>query len=74
MSREYVTLFASKEGQALLRRHCHRVGIEVATLHQLVEEVIEKDSMARRAGLRQAFDDLLDIPDEAPMTEGAEHA
>jgi len=72
--REYVTLFATKEGKALLRKHCRRVGIEVATLRQLVEEVIEKDSMARRAGLRQAFDDLLDIPDEAPMPEGAEHA
>lgn len=72
MPREYVTLFASKEGQSLLRKHCRRVGLEVASLRQLVDEVIEKDSMARRAGLRQAFDDILDTPADELVSEGTE--
>lgn len=66
MPREYVTLFASKDGQPLLRKHCRRVGLEVSSLRQLVDEVIEKDSMAKRAGLWQAFDDILDTPVDEP--------
>lgn len=60
MPREVVTLFAQPEGQALIRRHCRKIGLEVADLRSLVEEVIDKDSMQRRHGLWQAFDDLLD--------------
>jgi hypothetical protein len=67
LAREYVTLFASKDGQSLLRKHCRRVGLEVASLRQLVDEVIEKDSMAKRAGLWQAFDDILDSPGDEPV-------
>lgn len=74
MPREYVTLFASKDGQSLLREHCRRVGLKVASLRQLVEEVIEKDSMARRAGLRQAFDDILDSPGDEAAPDATEQA
>jgi hypothetical protein len=72
LAREYVTLFASKEGQALLRRHCRRMGLPIADLRQLVEEVIEKDSMAKRAGLWQAFDDILDTPAEESSGQAEE--
>lgn len=72
MAREYVTLFASKEGQALLRRHCRRMGLPIADLRQLVEEVIEKDSMAKRAGLWQAFDDILETPTEESSGQAEE--
>jgi hypothetical protein len=40
--------------------------LPIADLRQLVEEVIEKDSMAKRAGLWQAFDDILDAPTDEP--------
>ncbi|MDW8444451.1 MAG: hypothetical protein RML45_09195 [Acetobacteraceae bacterium] len=60
MAREFIALFSQKEGEALIRRHCRQVGLEVADLKRLVEEVIEKDSMGRRHGLRQTFDDILD--------------
>jgi hypothetical protein len=38
----------------------------------LVEEVIEKDSMAKRAGLWQAFDDILDTPVEGSSGQAEE--
>jgi hypothetical protein len=60
MPKEFVTLFAQKEGQALVRRHCRSVGLEVSDLKELVEEVIAKDSLQRRHGLRQFFDEKLD--------------
>lgn len=60
MAREFVSLFTQKEGQALIRRHCRKVGLEVADLKRLVEAVIEKDSMGRRHGLRQTFDEILE--------------
>ena len=60
MPREIVTLFAQTEGKTLIRKHCRRIGLEVEDLRRLVEEVIEKDSMQRRHGLWQAFDEVLD--------------
>lgn len=60
MAREFIALFSQKEGEALIRRHCRQVGLEVADLKRLVEEVIERDSMGRRHGLRQTFDDILE--------------
>jgi len=60
MAREIVTLFASDEGQALIRKHCRRIGLEVADLKRLLEEVIDKDPMGRRHGLTQAFDEVLE--------------
>lgn len=60
MPREIVTLFAQQEGQTLIRKHCRRIGLEVADLRRLIEEVIDKDSMQRRHGLWQAFDEVLE--------------
>jgi hypothetical protein len=60
MPKEFVTLFAQKDGQTLVRRHCRAVGLEVSDLKELVEEVIEKDSLQRRHGLWQFFDEKLD--------------
>jgi hypothetical protein len=60
MAREVVTLFAQQEGQTLIRKHCRQVGLEVEDLRRLIEEVIEKDSMQRRHGLWQAFDEVLE--------------
>jgi hypothetical protein len=48
------------------------MGLRIADLRQLVEEVIEKDSMARRPGLWQAFDDILDTPAEESSGQAEE--
>jgi hypothetical protein len=45
------------------------MGLPISDLRQLVEEVIEKDSMAKRAGLWQAFDDILDSPTQEPSAQ-----
>jgi hypothetical protein len=63
MPREIVTLFAQTEGKALIKKHCRKIRLEVEDLRRLVEEVIEKDSMQRRHGLWQAFDEVLDSSD-----------
>lgn len=60
MAKEHVVLFAQDEGRRLVQRHCRRISLKVADLRQLVEEVVDKDTMQRRAGLWQAFDDVLD--------------
>ena len=66
--REYVVLFSTDEGQELIRRHCERIGIHVADLHELIEEIVDKDSMGRRAGLWAAFEEILgrSITEHAP--------
>ncbi|MCS6891157.1 MAG: hypothetical protein RMK64_09275 [Rhodovarius sp.] len=69
MARELVSLFAQEAGRALIQQHCQRVGLEVADLQRLVEEVIDKDSMGRRRGMRQVFDSILDTTDgEGPTS------
>jgi|YNPMSStandDraft_2_1061718.scaffolds.fasta_scaffold10408_2 hypothetical protein len=72
MPKEFVTLFAQKDGQVLVRRHCRTVGLEVSDLKELVEEVIEKDSLQRRHGLWQFFDEKLDsiAEEEGAATAG----
>jgi len=65
MPREIVTLFAQPQGQVLIRKHCRRVGLPIADLRTMIEEVIDKDTMQRRNGLWQAFDSILDSAEEA---------
>ncbi|MFN3448054.1 MAG: hypothetical protein ACK44F_05100 [Roseococcus sp.] len=64
MPREMVTLFRQEKGLVLLRRHCAAIGLPEQDLKEMIEEVIDKDSMARRRGLWQAFDEILDRPEE----------
>jgi hypothetical protein len=60
MPKEFVSLFAQKDGQVLVRRHCRSVGLEVSDLKEMIEEVIAKDSLQRRHGLWQFFDEKLE--------------
>jgi hypothetical protein len=60
MPRDAVVLFAQEQGKQLIKRHCRKIRLRVADLHRLVEEVVERDSMMRRRGLHQAFDEILD--------------
>jgi hypothetical protein len=63
MPRDVVVLFGKEEGKRLINKHCRRISLPVADLRRLVEEVVERDSMGRRAGLRVAFDEVLDNQD-----------
>ncbi len=55
-----LVLFASKEGQALLRRHCKKAGIPVADMRALIEEEAKQVGRDRRRGLWPVFDEILD--------------
>ncbi len=60
MSTKAVVLFGQMRGKKLVERHCARIGLPVTEFERLVEEVIDKNTMARRAGLTQAFDEVLE--------------
>ena len=60
MPRDIVVLFDQEEGRQLIERHCRDIGLPVADLQRLIEEVIDKSTMQRRHGLWQAFDEVLD--------------
>jgi hypothetical protein len=64
MARGAIVLFEQPEGRQLIEKHCQSVGLPVEDLRRLVEEVVDKDSMQRRRGLRQAFDEIFDAPVE----------
>lgn len=60
MPRDIVVLFDQEEGRRLIETRCATIGLPVADLQRLIEEVIDKSSMQRRHGLWQAFDEILD--------------
>lgn len=64
MPRDVVTLFAQDEGRKLIRKHCGSVRLPVSDLRDLVEAVVDMNSMARRHGLTDAFDEVLGRGDE----------
>lgn len=69
MAREIVVLFNQPEGLALIREHCRRAGVPVATLRDLLEVEIEKSGLQRRHRLRLDFDDILDRMDDEAKPE-----
>ncbi len=64
MARDVVVLFVQDEGKKLIQRHCRRIGLPVSDLRRLVDEIIDKDTMQRRRGLWEAFDEVLDVGSE----------
>lgn len=65
MPKDVVTLFGQEEGKKLIQKHCKRIGLPVADLRRLVDELVDKSTMQRRAGLWQAFDEVLgDSPEK----------
>lgn len=63
MARGAVVLFDDSTGRALVEKHCRDLGLNVADLERLLEELIAKDSLARRLGLYQFFDHFFDTID-----------
>lgn len=59
MPKDVVTLFAQEDGKKLIAKHCRSIGLPVADLRRLVEEVVDKSAMQRRRGLWQTFDEVL---------------
>jgi hypothetical protein len=62
MARGAIVLFEQPEGRKLIEKHCQRIDLPVEDLRRLVEEIVDKDSMQRRRGLWQAFDEIVDVP------------
>ncbi len=60
MPRDIVVLFDQEGGRRLIENHCRTIGLPIADLQRLIEEIINKSTMQRRHGLWQAFDEVLD--------------
>jgi len=59
MPRDVVTLFAQAAGNKLIRKHCRKIAFPVESLRQLTEEIVDKNTMQRRHGLYEAFEEIL---------------
>ena len=60
MPRDAVVLFSTKEGQALVRKHCRTAGILPADLRELVEIEAREVGRKRKAGLGDQFQEVID--------------
>ena len=60
MPKDAVVLFATKEGEALVRKHCRAAGIRLADLRELVEIEADQVGRKRKAGLWEQFEDVID--------------
>ncbi len=60
MPRDVVVLFATSEGQALVRKHCRAAGIRLSDLKALVEIEAAQVGRKRKAGLWDEIQDVLD--------------
>jgi len=55
MAKNAVVLFSTKEGEALVRKHCRAAGIRPADLKELVEIEAEQVGRMRKRGLHDQF-------------------
>ncbi len=60
MPRDAVVLFSTKEGEALVRKHCRAAGIRLADLKELVEIEADQVGRKRKAGLWDQFQEVID--------------
>ncbi len=60
MPKDAVVLFSTKEGEALVRKHCRAAGIRIADLRELVEIEADQVGRKRKAGLWERFEDVID--------------
>ena len=60
MPRDAVVLFSTKEGEALVRKHCRAAGIKLADLKELVEIEAGQVGRKRKAGLWDQFQEVID--------------
>lgn len=60
MARNAVVLFSTKEGEALVRKHCKAAGIKLADLKELVEIEAEQVGRMQKRGLHDQFQEVID--------------
>ena len=64
MPKDSVVLFSTKEGEALVRKHCRAAGIRIADLRELVEIEADQVGRKRKAGIWEKFEDVIDRMDD----------
>ncbi len=57
--RKGIAFLDDPESRALLREHCERVGIELSTVEQLVQEEVAVVGLERRDGLFQRMHEII---------------
>jgi hypothetical protein len=65
MPRNVVVLLSTEEGRALVRRKCRQAGLKLPLLESLVDAELDQTGKQRKAGMWEAFDDILDEPEPA---------
>jgi hypothetical protein len=60
MPKDAVVLFSTKEGEALVRRHCRAAGLRIADLKELIELEAAQVGRQRKAGLWEQIEDVID--------------
>ncbi len=60
MPRNVVVLLDNADGRAMIKQACKKNGLLFAEFEELVQAEVEQTGKQRRAGLWDAFDDILD--------------
>jgi hypothetical protein len=60
MPRNLVVLLDNANGRAMIKQACKNFGLLFAEFEELVQAEVEQTGKQRRAGLWDAFDDILD--------------
>lgn len=60
MPRNVVVLLDNTEGRALIKEACQKGGVLFPEFQELVQAEVEQTGKQRKAGLWDAFDDILD--------------
>lgn len=60
MPRNVVVLLDNADGRAMIKQACKKNGLLFAEFEELVQAEVEQTGKKRRAGLWDAFDDILD--------------
>lgn len=60
MPRNIVVLLDNPDGRAMVKQACSSAGLLLSGFEELVQAEVEQTGKLRRAGLWDAFDDILD--------------
>ena len=60
MARNIVVLLDNADGRTMVKEACKKNGLGFSEFEELVQHVVQQTGKKRRAGLTDAFDDILD--------------
>lgn len=60
MPRNVVVLLDNPDGRAMIKEACSAAGLLLPAFEELVQAEVEQTGKQRRAGMWDAFDDILD--------------